>query len=203
MGHALVLRLLGVGAMRSPRYAPAGVLVQHGGVRVMIDGGADVLPPGRLDAWLVTDLHAELIASIRRAARLRGLEPRVGPFVAHDLSIRPRRVAHTSHATYGYLIESAGARVVWAPEFMRFPRWAAGADLMLAEAAGYARAIHFAGGVGGHMAAVDVARHAHACRVRRLVLAHIGRPSIRARDAGHVPPHAEWGNDGDVLVVDA
>jgi hypothetical protein len=197
----LVLRLLGVGAMRSPRYAPAGLLIEHGGLRVAIDGGPGGLPPSRLDAWLVTDLRAELIAAIRRAARVRGVEPQVASFVAPGLRIVPHSVAHTSHPTCGYLVESGRACVVWAPEFWRFPRWAAGADLMLAEAAGYARSIHFAGGVGGHMGALDVARRAHACGVRRLVLAHIGRPSIRARDAGEVPPHAEWGSDGDVFVL--
>ena len=31
--------LLGVGAMNSPRYAPAGLLVEQGRVRVVIDGG--------------------------------------------------------------------------------------------------------------------------------------------------------------------
>jgi hypothetical protein len=116
------------------------------------------------------------------------------------VSIRPRRVAHTSHPTYAYIVEGAGARVVWAPEFWTFPRWAASADLMLAEAAGYTRPIRFVGGVGGHMAAVDVARRAHALGVRRLVLAHIGRPSIRARDAGLTPAFAEWGSDEDVFV---
>jgi hypothetical protein len=46
---------LGVGAHASPRYAPAGLLATHAGVRVMIDGGHGAIPPGRLDAWLVLD----------------------------------------------------------------------------------------------------------------------------------------------------
>ena len=38
---------LGVGAANSPRYAPAGLLVARGGVRVMLDGGPGAEPPGR------------------------------------------------------------------------------------------------------------------------------------------------------------
>jgi len=34
------------------------------------------------------------------------------------------------------------------PEFLEFPSWAAGADLMFAEAAGWARPIRFAKGTG-------------------------------------------------------
>ena len=174
--------------------APAGLLVARGAVRVMIDGGPEQMPAGRLDAWLVTDRRAELIAAIRRVARPRGIEPVVAPFASDGLSIRPRRVAHTSHETYGYLLIVEGARVVWAPEFWTFPRWAAGADLMFAEASGWSRPIHFAGGVGGHMSALEVARRAERAGVKRLVFAHIGRPSIRARDAGEIAPFGEWRN---------
>jgi hypothetical protein len=42
--------------------------------------------------------------------------------------------------------------------------------------------------------------------VMRLVLAHIGRPAIRAIDAGERPPFGEWGYDGAVYrlaVTDA
>ena len=42
------LTLLGVGAMNSPRYAPAGLLVEHGTVRVAIDGGPGAAPAARL-----------------------------------------------------------------------------------------------------------------------------------------------------------
>ena len=44
------LTLLGVGAMNSPRYAPAGLLVECGGSRVMIDGGPGAEPKGELNA---------------------------------------------------------------------------------------------------------------------------------------------------------
>jgi len=90
---------------------------------------------------------------------------------------------------------------VWAPEFWTFPHWAAGCDLMFADAAGWARPIRFAGGVGGHAAALDVARFARRHGVRRLVLAHIGRPTIRAIDAGERPPFGEFGADGRRYVI--
>ena len=72
----LRLTLLGIGAMASPRYKPAGVLVEYGGARVMIDGGPGSAPDGPLDAWLVTDERCELMPRIRRLARARGIEPR-------------------------------------------------------------------------------------------------------------------------------
>ena len=50
--------------MNSPRYAPAGLLVECGSSRVMIDGGPGATPKGKLSAWLVTDSHSELIAPV-------------------------------------------------------------------------------------------------------------------------------------------
>jgi hypothetical protein len=185
--------LLGVGAMNSPRYAPAGLLIERGQVRVAIDGGPGAEPEGPLAAWLVTDQHAELIAALRRLAAARGLVPEVGAYRAGGLDIAPHPVVHTSHPTCGYLIEAGGRRVVWAPEFLEFPAWAAGADLMFAEAAGWARPIRFARGAGGHAPALAVAEQAARLGVRRLVFAHIGRPAIAALDAGQVPPFGEIG----------
>src|SRR5690349_1697700 len=78
---------LGVGAQNSPRYAPAGLLVSAGGVRVMIDGGPGADPPGRVDAWLVTDERAELISAVRRLAAAHELVPHAGTFRTADLSI--------------------------------------------------------------------------------------------------------------------
>lgn len=192
----LHLRLLGVGAMRSPRYAPAGLLVTLEHTRVAFDGGPGAEPPRRLDAWLVCDDRSELHRDIRRLAARRGLTPTVGSFEHGDLSVTPMPVEHTSHATVGYLIGAPGRQVAWAPEFWRFPEWAADVDLLFADAAGWRRPIHFAGGVGGHAAALDVAREAASRGVRRLVFAHIGRPTIRALDAGETPPFGELGRDG-------
>lgn len=193
---ALVLTLLGVGAMNSPRYAPAGLLVACGRHRIAFDGGPGAEPPGRLDAWLVCDDRSELRAALRRLAAARGLEPVVAPWHDRDLAVEPQPVEHTSHPTVGYLVESAGRRVAWAPEFWTFPEWAAGVDLLFADAAGWNRPIRFAGGVGGHAAALQVAEDAQRHGVRRLVLAHIGRPTIRAIDAGERPPFGELGHDG-------
>ena len=116
-GSSLRLTTLGVGAQSSPRYRPAGLLVACGAVRIMIDGGPGAVPDGRLDAWLVTDERAELIAEIRRAAGAKGLRPRAGTFRKDGVRVERRRVAHTSHPTWGYRIRARGRTIVWAPEF--------------------------------------------------------------------------------------
>jgi hypothetical protein len=164
----------------------------------MLDGGRQGAPTAAPDAWLVTDERAELIREIRELARDIGVEPRVGRFSSGELSVRPRKVVHTSHDTYGYVIEAEGLRICWAPEFWAFPRWAGGADMLFADAAGWDRPIRFAGGVGGHAAALDVAEQARRRGVRRLVFCHIGRPTIRAIEAGLHPPFGEFGRDGAV-----
>lgn len=192
---------LGVGAQASPLYAPAGLLLAHGGYRVMLDGGPGAEPSGKLDAWLVSDERSELRAELRRACRSRSLVAEVRAFRRDGLSITPKRVVHTNHPTYGYLIETRAVKIVWAPEFLRFPAWAKGADLMFAEAAGWNRPIRFVGGVGGHMAVLDAAAAAREARVRRLVFAHIGRPTIRALAAGMTSPFGEFARDGQVFYV--
>ena len=196
------LTLLGVGAMRSPRFAPAGLLVECGRNRVMVDGGPGAAPVGEVDAWLVTDERAELIREIRMLARRCNVEPLVGEYSrSRKLCIRPEPVVHTSHPTFGYRIDMAGRRIVWAPEFFEFPEWAADADVMFADGSSWDRPIRFAGGVGGHACVEQVSRDAMSHRVRRLVFAHIGRPSIRAMDAGRRPPFGELGEDRQVFVV--
>lgn len=81
----------------------------------------------------------------------------------------------------------AGRQSVWAPEFYRFPRCA---DVMFAEAASWSWPIRFAGAVGGHAAALDVAKSARRAKVRRLVFAHVGRPALRALTAAKRFPSA-------------
>jgi hypothetical protein len=159
----------------------------------MLDGGPGAEPDGHLDVWLVTDERAELMPSIRRLARGFDVEPTVRGFEARRLVIEPQPVVHTSHPAFGYSIRTAGTVVVWAPEFWRFPEWAAGADLLFAEAASWSRPIRFAGGVGGHASLLEVAEAARATGVRRLVFAHIGRPTLRALDRGERPPFGEIG----------
>jgi Beta-lactamase superfamily domain len=195
----LRLVLLGVGAMNSPRYRPAGLLVMWPGHRVMLDGGGTADPGPPLDAWLVCDEHAELMPQIRRRAAELEVRPAVDSVDAGDVRLRPLPVQHTSHPTVGYLLETASHRAAWTPEFWVFPQWAAGTDLMFADAAGWHRPIGFAGGVGGHACVRDVADAARRAGVRRLVFAHIGRPSIRAIDRGERPSFGQWGHDGAVF----
>ena len=169
---------------------------------VAIDGGPGAEPPGAVDAWLVTDEHAELRAALRRLARARDMPaPAVAEHVTGTLAVRPFPVEHTSHPAYGYRISAGGQIAVWAPEFWRFPCWADRADLLFAEAAGWDRPIRFRGGVGGHASVAQVAAEAARRGVRRLVYAHIGRPSLRAMDAGLQPPFGEWGAEGRTYTV--
>lgn len=202
MNRWLRLTLLDVGAMNSPRFAPAGLLLRCAGHRVAFDGGPGAQPPpGRLDAWLVTDEQAELRSALRRGAAERGVALRAGDLDLGGLRVRCHPVVHTSHPAYGYRVEAAGCVAVWAPEFWEFPGWAAGADLMFAEAAAWNRPIRFRGGVGGHDTVQQVAAQAARHGVHRLVYAHIGRPVLRAMDAGAGPPAGEWGVPGRTYVL--
>ena len=74
----------------------------------MIDGGPGAEPLGRLDAWLVTDESAELMAAVRRLAAAKGLRPRAGDVQKNGLRIERRSVVHTSHRTYAYRIRVQG-----------------------------------------------------------------------------------------------
>jgi Beta-lactamase superfamily domain len=158
-------------------------------------------PAGRLDAWLVTDERAELIRELRRLAAGHCLVPRACDFTSGGLRVVAQPVVHTSHPTFGYVIEAVGRRVVWAPEFLEFPSWAKSADLMFADAAGWARPIRFPHGTGGHAAALGVAEQARVQDIGRLVFSHIGRPTIRAIDAGQTAPFGEFGADGASYVL--
>jgi hypothetical protein len=192
----LRLTLLGVGAMNSPRYPPAGLLVRYRRHAVMIDGGPDATPDVPVAAWLVADERSELRREIRDLAGHHGLQPAVAALRIGDLSLEPCPVAHTSHPTFGFLLRTPDARAAWAPEFWEFPKWAAGVDLLFAEGASWDRPIRFAGGVGGHLPVLDVASAAREHGVRRLVFAHLGRPTLRAIDHGDRPPFGEWGRPG-------
>ncbi|MFF4036464.1 hypothetical protein [Streptomyces sp. NPDC001816] len=197
MYHWLRLTLPGVGAMNSPRFAPAGLLLRCAGHRVAFDGGPGAEPPpGRLDAWLVTDESSELRSVLRRRAAMRDVRIRAGDLRVGEVLVRCRPVVHTSHPAYGYRIQAGDVVVVWAPEFWEFPAWATGADLMFAEAAAWDRPIRFRGGVGGHASVRAIGEQAAQQGVRRLVYAHIGRPSLRAIDAGLKPAGGEWGVEG-------
>jgi hypothetical protein len=156
-----------------------------------------------VDAWLVTDERAELIREIRTLARKSDLVPEVACFTGKGgaLRIRPLPVVHTSHPTYGYRIDVDAVRIAWLPEFFEVPDWIQDFDLVFADGAGWSRPILFAHGTGGHACVLDVAREAQALGVRRLVFAHIGRPSIRALAAGERPPFGEMGFDGQRFTI--
>lgn len=64
--------------MNSPRYAPAGLMVEYRYSRVTIDGGSGAAPKGSVKAWLVTDERGELIREIRKLAARMGVEPTTG-----------------------------------------------------------------------------------------------------------------------------
>jgi hypothetical protein len=72
---------------------------------------------------------------------------------------------------------------------------------MFAEAAAWSHPIRFAGGVGGHMDVIAVARAARRFGIRRLVFAHIGRPTLRALARGHRPPCGELAADGQAFAL--
>lgn len=192
---------VGVGAQNSPRYRPAGLLIASDGARVMIDGGPGAVPRGRLDAWLVTDERAELIGAIRKLASAKGLRPYAGDFRHDGLRIERRRVVHTNHPTYAYRIRAAGKTVIWAPEFYRFPLWARRADVLFAEGAAWDHPIRFVGGVGGHLDVLATASQAKRLGVKRLVFAHLGRPTLRALSRGKEPPFGELAADGQTFRV--
>lgn len=187
--------------MNSPRYAPAGLLVEYGNDRVMIDGGPGAEPKPKVAVWLVTDQRGELIREIRKLARPRELEPIVSGYSSKPVFIEPHNVVHTSHDTYGYVIRFYNKKIVWAPEFRLFPTWAKGAHLMFAEAAGWSCPILFRGGVGGHASVEQVASDAQKYKIKKLVFAHIGRPTIKAMDAGKLPVFGEFGKDGTVFKI--
>lgn len=193
--------LLGIGAMASPRYRPAGLLVTHGRWRVVLDGGPGAEVQARLDAWLVCDASSELQPALRRLAASHDRAPEVAEFERPGFTLAPLPVEHSNHPTFGYLIGAGRLRVVWAPEFLTFPEWARKADLMFAEAAGWGRPIRFARGAGGHAGALEVSQWAREARVRRLVFAHIGRPTIGAIEAGQRPPFGEFGVEGRTYQV--
>jgi hypothetical protein len=72
---------------------------------------------------------------------------------------------------------------------------------MFAEAASWDRNIRFRGGTGGHASVLSVATSAKEQDVKKLVFAHIGRPTIRAMKAGKEPPFGEFGEDKAVFLL--
>jgi hypothetical protein len=172
------LILLGVGTAGSPRFAPAGLLIEYGHTRVGIDGGPGSEPPETVDAWLVRDddPHPDLL----RIAHDTGMnEPAAGPFEHGALHVDPVPAGDGLHV---YRIASGHRTAVWAPEFDAFPECAEGANLVFS----------------GPGAGVDAtAEEARRLRVGRLVFVLLDEPAFAADlDAGKDPPYGEWGQEG-------
>ncbi|HEX6472380.1 MAG TPA: hypothetical protein VF069_25025 [Streptosporangiaceae bacterium] len=176
------LILLGIGTERSPRFAPAGLLLEYGHVRVGIDGGPGSEPAENIDAWLVTSEHGPLRAELRDIARETGMpEPVVGPYAHGPLRIEPVRLADE---TYGYRIGVGHHVAGWAPAATTLPPWTDGMDLV------------FADGSLSWPDTVELARTAKRLRVQRLVFVRLGAAALSALDSSERPPYGEWGEEG-------
>ncbi|MFG2004708.1 hypothetical protein ACGFNU_36705 [Spirillospora sp. NPDC048911] len=177
------LLLLGIGTARSPRFAPAGLLVEYGHARVGLDGGPGSEPPENVHAWLVADEHGPLRDDLRRIAHEADmLEPAVAPYLHGTLHVDPLPVAHPRAGVHGYKITRGHRCAVWAPDFVKLPDWAEAADLV------------FAGADNSDVA--ETAEAARRLRVKRLVFVCLGDKACSAMDAGETPPFGEWGVEG-------
>lgn len=194
--RGLRITLLGIGAMNSPRYRRAGLLVEIGNRRIMIDGGPGAITRGKVDAWLVSDERCELMSDIRTLASDKGTKPRIGDYRSAGVSIVPKPVVHTSHPTYGYLIVAGRSHIVWAPEFFEISAMGRERRSDIRRRGRLEPAHPLREGAGGHASVFDVAREAAKRRVKRLVFAHVGRPVIRALEKGLTLPWGELGREG-------
>jgi hypothetical protein len=181
------LILLGVGTASSPRFAPAGLLVEYGHTRVGLDGGPGSEPPENIHAWLVTDTASTLQPERLRLAQEEGMPiPEVKPFSQGALHVEPHPIASGKH---GYRIVSGKHLAVWAPDCADFPGWARGADVVFADATSW-------DGGDDHPGVLASAMAARRLDVKRLVYARLAEPVFAALDAGDPPPFGEWGEEG-------
>ena len=175
--------------MNSPRYRPAGLLVCWASHRVMLDGGGSADPGRPLDAWLVSDEHAELMPCVRRRAAELGVAPGRGCIQA-DAGVAAAGAVHlTSELRISDRDDPAAGRV--------------GAGVLgVTPVGGRGRShVRRCGGVEPadpvrprrrrpRLCARRGGGAPHTAGVRRLVFAHVGRTSIRAIDRGERPPFA-------------
>jgi len=71
--------------------------------------------------------------------------------------------------------------------------------VLFAEASSWKTPIRFRGGVGGHLDALSVQRASRNAGVKRLVLAHIGRPTLRAIERGACLTFGELARDRQIF----
>jgi hypothetical protein len=178
------LILLGIGPTESPGFAPFGLLLEYGHIRVGFDGGPGSEPAETSHAWLVGDERSALHGERLRIARETGMpEPAVTPYDHGPLKITPMPAAGDRH---GYLIKIGHHLAAWAPECRALPAWAEGAGLV------------FADGSSDRPAVQDIAGTAKRLRVQRLVFVNLGAAALAALTAGEPPPYGEWGEEGRV-----
>lgn len=176
------LILLGIGTAQSARFAPAGLLLEYGHIRVGIDGGPGSEPAENIDCWLVSDDRGPLQDDLCEIAHETGMpKPTVMAYHHGPLKIDPVSVA--DHR-YGYRIGIGHHVAAWAPRTVEFPVWAEGTDLM------------FADGALDWPEIQELARTAKRLRVQRLVFVRLGAAALSAVDAGKRPWYGEWGEEG-------
>jgi hypothetical protein len=174
--------LLGIGAADSSRFAPVGLLLEYGHIRVGIDGGPGSEPPETIDAWLVRDERGPSQDELRRIAHETGMpEPAVMPYHHGPLKVEPVPVA--DHV-YGYRIGIGHHVAAWVPEAPELPAWAEGLDLVYADGSLDAARTQ------------ELAGTAKRLRVQRLVFVRLGAAALATVDAAERPPYGEWGVEG-------
>lgn len=193
----LRLTFIGTGAMGSQKRKGAALLIEYGGQRVQIDGEkpGDIQP--ELNALRVTDPRAW---NAKAAVEADGT---VGHYESGGLAVKPRKVKHTAHDVYGYLIEAGGKRVAYLPELWEWPEWAENLDLAIVDGSAWKKDIAFGGGKGGHRSVLGLAETAAKRDVKRVVATHVGQPTQAAVEAGKTEEGLEIAKDGERIEVKA
>jgi len=203
---------VGTGAMESSSRKDACLLVTDGDTALLFSAGPSILAEDvehytdNVDAIFVTDPEDDY--EMRGARQLaEDLEaPLVTPerdgqqWTYGSFRVTARRVVHTNHPTYGFVIQYGDQKLAWAPEFYRPPDWVEGCDVAFLEAAAWDRPITFAGGVGGHAAALDTLRWLKGKDVGQAIFVHVGQPTERAIEQGEVPDNMRIAEDDEEFV---
>jgi hypothetical protein len=181
-GDVSRLILLGIGTTESPRFAPYGLLLEYGHIRVGFDGGPGSEPSENSNAWLIANEQSVLNGELVRIAHETGMpEPGVAPYDHGPLKIVPMPIADHLH---GYQIKIGHHHAAWAPECPGVPAWMEGLDVV------------FADGSRDWPTTQEIARSAKRLRVQRLVFVNLGAAALAALDSGDPPLYGEWGEEG-------